>query len=98
MSISQRKLSRQTRKCRLLIEAFCERKVSLYDTDRHSKLLIRDLHLSWFVHRGADRIYLEKPRDHEGQCDRGDAFSLAIVGVVYAALANVRPEPMDRPA
>ena len=87
----------QTRRCRLLIEAFRERKILLYDTDPHSKLLIRDLHLMPIVERGADRLYLEKPRDHEGHCDRGDAFSLAIVSVFHAALAKLTPQPMEGP-
>ena len=41
----------QTRRCRLLIEAFRERNILLYDTDPHSKLLIRDLHLMSIVER-----------------------------------------------
>ena len=49
------------------------------------------------VERGADRLYLEKPRNHDGHCDRGDAFSLAIHSVFYAALAKVTPDPMDVP-
>ena len=49
------------------------------------------------VERGADRLYLEKPRDHEGHCDRGDAFSLAIVSVFHAALAKLTPQPMEGP-
>ena len=71
----------QTGRCRLLLDCFRERRIRLYDGEPSAKGLLKDLHTMSIVERGPNRLYLEKPRDHSGHCDRGDAFSLALVAL-----------------
>ena len=80
--------SAQTSRCRLLLDVFRQRGIHLYDTEPSAKVLLRDLHMMSVVERGPNRLYLEKPRDHSGHCDLGDAFTLSLVGIELGGAAR----------